>query len=350
MKVLYVGPIHPEGTCFARLKALQEIHEQVQPFDTSYVGQEGFRVYRYLENQLCFGKSFIHANRAILKSVLSANPAVVWVDKGFWIWPATLKTLRLAGIFLVQHNTDDIRAKHGQWSYRLMRRCLPYYDINFTTNIFNIEDFRMLGAPRVELTSLGYDHKRFKPISLSDAERVKWSTPIVFAGHWERRTEEYILALVRANIPVKVYGWNWRKSRHQSELRNVIHSEFLGRDDYLRCLVGARIGLGFVSEINRNQTAGRSFEIPACGTFLLAQRTEEHQRLYYEGKEADFFSSPQELVEKARFYLNDDEKRKQIAQRGYERCITSKYAWIDHMHRDWGKVCTYISIGAQRIS
>jgi spore maturation protein CgeB len=69
-------------------------------------------------------------------------------------------------------------------------------------------------------------------------------------------------------------------------------------------LKSAEIGRGFVSEWNGNETAGLSFEIPACGTFLLAMRTPEHEQLYREGEDAEFFSSPEELIKKALHYTN----------------------------------------------
>lgn len=343
IKVLYVGPLHPNGTCFARCKALRFLHASLDTLDTSFVGQVGSRIYRYLENQICFGTTFLSANQALIRKVYSTRPNVIWIDKGFWIYPRTLHLLRRTGAFLVQHNTDDLEGRYGRWSYRLLRKTVQYYDINFTTNHDNIDSMRAMGAPRVELTALGYDHERFYPVPLEENERRKWSNPIVFVGHWEPQTESYVRAMAAAGLPLKVYGWNWRKARHQKELSNIISPQFLGTEDYVRCLVGAKIGLGFVSKINRNQTAGRSFEIPACGTFLLAQRTEEHQRLYEEGKEADFFSDEDELVEKARFYLADDHFRRHVAERGRQRCLSSEYSWLGHMRRDWAKVCRAVS-------
>lgn len=342
LRVLYVGPLNETGTCFSRLKALKELHEPIDTLDTSYVGEWGNKFYRYAENQLCFGYTFLRANRELIRKAFSTYPTVIWIDKGFWVWSRTLRLLRSSGFFLVQHNTDDINAEQGRLAYRLMRKTLKYYDINFTTNHYNIEEIQAVGADHVVLTSLGFDHEKFYPYPLTAAEKEKWTNSIVFIGHRETNTEKLILSLVKAEIPITVYGYNWHKANNHPLLKNVIHSEFLINTDYVNCLRGAQIGLGFISKLNRNQTAGRTFEIPACGTFLLGERTSESIKLFQEGTEAEFFNGDVELVNKAKFYLNNDLKREEIAKRGYERVQKSGYSWLDSMRKDWKVVCENI--------
>jgi spore maturation protein CgeB len=101
-------------------------------------------------------------------------------------------------------------------------------------------------------------------------------------------------------------------------------------DDYARALTGAKIGIGFLRMVCPDQHTTRSFEIPACGSMLLADRTEEHQAFFEEGREAEFFGSPEELLDKVSFYSENEASRARIARAGRERCVTSHY---DYVHR-----------------
>ncbi|HEX4644788.1 MAG TPA: glycosyltransferase, partial [Verrucomicrobiae bacterium] len=107
--------------------------------------------------------------------------------------------------------------------------------------------------------------------------------------------------------------------------RRNFHPAVTGRD-YAGVVSRSRISLGFVSSSNGDEYTMRTFEIPACGGFLLAERTPTHQELFTEGKEAEFFSSTEECAEKIRFYLERESVRMKIAERGYQRCLESDYS------------------------
>ena len=124
----------------------------------------------------------------------------------------------------------------------------------------------------------------------------------------------------------------------QQRLAGHVQGRRLWNEEYVYALKGAQIGLCFLSDLNYNDTTVRSFEIPACGTFMLALRTPQHLDCYVEGQEAAFFDTPEELVQKARYYLEHDEERRAIARRGHQRCVESGYCWTEIMRRDWAKV------------
>jgi spore maturation protein CgeB len=297
-------------------------------------------VHRAIENNLLVGPIIERANRALLETARRLRPEVIWIDTGYWVRSATLQKLRNQGCFLVHHITDALYARH--WRVRLRRRLfvetLSAYDILFTTNA---DDQRLHAAsqrPLALLTDLGYDDRRFTPNPPPAEAAAKWSNPIVFVGHYEKHTEEGAIALINAGLPVRIYGHPpWFASPNRTKLGDALRPS-LNNDDYAYALKCAQIGLCFVSVLNYNQTASRSFEIPGSGTFLLAVRTGQHLQCYEEGREAEFFGSSEELVRKAQYYLDHPDERRAVARRGLERCRSSGYSWGRLMARDWDRV------------
>jgi len=175
-----------------------------------------------------------------------------------------------------------------------------------------------------------------------------------------------LAAVAGAEVNLKVWGgyWDFLRDGRWTLRRHIILCQLAGgerfrfhRDatlaatfqggevygnDYARALTGARIGLGLLRQVCRDQHTTRTFEIPACGSFLLADRTDEHQEFFMEGKEAEFFSSVDELVEKVRFYTANEASRQQIAAAGRHRCLTGRYAYTDRLQDALGRIKTLI--------
>jgi spore maturation protein CgeB len=336
MKYLYTGSLIDSSTCEARRSGLLDMGREVisvnyEPFfKNNLLPRSIARKFNSFQTLSGIGPSIWRYNRHLLAMARQHAPDVVWIDKGHFVSRHTLRRIRReTKAFIVCYNTDDIQYARNGW--RLHLPCIQEYDIYFTTNQFNVPELKALGSKRVMLTHLGYNRDLFRPRSVAADDAARLGAPVGFIGHWEPATEALFIELLRFGVKLRIRGASWRKARCSPELSNCIEEGSLGRDDYTKALISTEINLGVNSSQSRNLSSGRTFEIPAVGGFLLAQRTSEHRMFYDEGKEAEFFGSAEELAEKAGYYLVHDDERRAIALAGHRRCISSGYSWQEQM-------------------
>lgn len=65
----------------------------------------------------------------------------------------------------------------------------------------------------------------------------------------------------------------------------------------------------------------RVFETMGTGSFLLTNRIPHIEELFEDGKHLVLYDNLDDMVEKAKYYLDHDEEREKIAQEGYEEVI-----------------------------
>lgn len=65
----------------------------------------------------------------------------------------------------------------------------------------------------------------------------------------------------------------------------------------------------------------RQFEINACGGFQLSYLVEGLEQHYCLGQEIAVYATPDEMLEKTRYYLEHEDEREEIARRGFERTM-----------------------------
>ncbi|HEX5043067.1 MAG TPA: glycosyltransferase [Candidatus Polarisedimenticolaceae bacterium] len=322
-RIVYVGP--RSGTTLHRARALESLGAEIVWVEAdvlhSWVARQLYRV----GNRLRRPPDVFGANAGLLQAVRAHRAEVLWVDKGRSIRADTLRAARDAapGIRLVNYSPDDMFNLANQ--SRQYCRAIPEYDLHVTTKSYNVAELRAAGARDVLFVDNAYEPEVHRPLALTDEERRLYGADVGFVGMYESERADVMLALAQAGIPVTVWSADWNPARHRHGNLQV-HRRFLDGLDYARAVNATRINLGFLRKVNRDLQTTRSIEIPACAAFLLAERTDEHRRLFREGEEAEFFGSTDELIRKCRHYLGQEDARRRIAEAGRQRCLTSGYS------------------------
>jgi spore maturation protein CgeB len=151
---------------------------------------------------------------------------------------------------------------------------------------------------------------------------------VSFIGSYEDERMGYLTYLAENGIKVNVFGNMWEKIAKQPIHPNlIIHFEGRHHHAYRETINASKIVLGFLRKANADTQTSRTFEIPACGGFMLMQRTKQQTQFFKEAVEAEYFSNKEELLKKVHYYLHNVEKRLEIAQNGRKRCESSGYSY-----------------------
>jgi hypothetical protein len=332
LRILFVGPIDQDGTCRHRLEALQRLGQEVEGITTTNPFRNvGSRFLRRVFVKLNRHVDLRGANEKMLQRLSQGQWDVLWVDRGLIIHPATLQQAKVLqpGLVRVSYSPDDMLNPNTHT--RRYLATIPHYDLHVTTKSYNVSELEKLGAPRAFFVGNAYQPEVHRPVAVTDADRERLGVaPVSFIGECYDERAEIMNALARDGIPIAFRCPSWPRHRPRPTDLRIIEG-YLAGDDYARFLCGCKIALAFLHKGNRDLQTTRSVEIPACGVFMLAERTDEHQALFREGVEAEFFGDYEELLRKTRYYLEHEEERQRIAREGRRRCLESGYSNVDRL-------------------
>jgi spore maturation protein CgeB len=331
LRVLYLSGLTPDYYGEYRLRALRRLPlGSVSSLDTN-----SFASASRLMNKLLFrlqaGPGVSRLNRAVLEAVDREGANVLLCDKVLSLQPATLRDLRQRGVVTVDFVIDNPFGPRRDPGWRLYRGTIPQFDLIGVQRDISLGDYRRAGAREVVRVRTSFEPSvHFPPVSeWNDANRDR---NVSFIGTPYDERGDFLTRLWRAGAPVDISGSrpHWQAALPPDAFAAIfrageLRTGELKGDAYREAIWRSRVNLAFVTHSNRDQVAHKSFEITACGGFLLAERTPEHMACFREDEEAVFFSDFDECRAKIERYLNDEPARAAIAEAGQRRAWSSGY-------------------------
>jgi len=344
MKILIAGDWH------------SELHEEAVYLACSQLGHESLRFswYKYFEplsdagkltsrflraqNKYMFGPAVNKLNKDLVNEVAREQPDLVFVYRGSHIYPDTLRRIRQVApdTMLFGYNNDDpFSPYYPRWKWRHFLAGVPEYDLMLAYRFHNLGEYMAVGAKRVELLRSWFIPDRNHPVELSDDERKKFGCDVVFVGHYENDGRlECLEEIVRHGWKLRIFGpgYEWDPVIRESKLLSqFVPVNLVWGENYNKALCGAKVALCFFSKLNRDTYTRRCFEIPASGTVLMSEFSNDLAGLFEADKEAVFFDDTDALLGKLEFLLNNDEKREGVAASGTQRVWDDGHDIISRM-------------------
>lgn len=320
-RILSIGQLWQGGTALERAQAIESLGASVELFDITPFTRRGNRLVQSLHSRLLSGPNLWALNRAIVDAARCKGPFdIAWVDKGTWILPETLDAIRPFCHRLVHFTPDPALAFHRS---RHFRAGLPRYDLAITNKSYELDAYHAQGARRVLLVPQAAAPR----FLAATGDAPPPATRLCFVGHCEPHYARTLGILADAGVPLVIHGPGWRQVHGRDRLLGpLIASDGVWGTAYVDAIRAALVGLGLLSRLAPDRFTTRSFEIPAAGRALLAERTDEHRLLFEEDREAVFFASDDELVEKARALIADPPRALAIGAAGRAR-VRANYQW-----------------------
>jgi spore maturation protein CgeB len=356
-RILFIGYLGRGQTSGMRRAALERLGHEVVAVEAGGLWRGSSYATRQFEQLTASGPRIDRLNAEVLGAADRSKPQLVWAEKQEYLRADTIQQLRAGGAVTLHYNPDPYFSLSWKRT-RLADQCIGVYNALVVTKRYELDEYRRQASGQVIYSPLGFDPIGHAPPA------VRIPNPrekVVFVGGWEPRRERLLAAASEATADVAVWGYGWSiaqqsrldplralrlgrltpgkplyfgapHSRLSSSIREGESSNGeIYEDRYAAVVAGSQISLGFLRELNPDQHTTRSFEIPAIGGFMLADRTEDHREFFEEGKEAEYFASDEEFRDKMRFYLANDCAREKIRSAGHERCMTSGYSYDDRI-------------------
>jgi spore maturation protein CgeB len=346
MKILIAGDWHSELHEEPVFQAFHELgHETLRfAWHTYFTPQENTGLIHLInlkfQRKYLIGPIVNKLNSDLLNKIETEQPDITFIYRGSHIYPKTLSKIKVISPHtkLLGYNNDDpFSPKYPTWQWRHFLAGASKYDIVFAYRHHNLIELKNLGAKRVELLRSWFIKDKNFPANLQKSEQEKYECDVVFIGHFENDFRlECLEKIKKRNWNLKIFGhdYGWHPVLKKSEtLSNFIPIKNVWGQDYNKALSAAKISLCFLSKLNRDTYTRRCFEIPASGSMMLAEYTDDLASMFKPGEEADFFSSPTELIQKLEIYLNDEKLRTRIAQAGLKRVHMDGHDVVSRMKK-----------------
>jgi spore maturation protein CgeB len=317
LHVLFLGA--NGGNSLKRAHALKRLGHEVMPIDP----------YSLFPFKNFIGRLIYYAGAPLIERYLKKRLALIiqncsfdvtFVDNGELIGREVLGVLRKVSPLIINYNNDDPFGPRDKKKWRLYLEAIPDYDLLAVVRPVNVPEAYNRGAKKVLQVYMAVDELD-GPREITSQDRLSFPHEVLFIGTWMPERGPFMAALLKAGLPLAIYGNSWQKAAEWSTLKSVWQGPAIYGDDYIKAVQLAKISLGLLSKGNRDLHTTRTFEIPYAGGLLCAERTSEHLHLYQEDIEAVYWRDVTECIEKCHRLLENEEMRRDIAAKGRGRCL-----------------------------
>jgi hypothetical protein len=268
------------------------------------------------------------ARRMLLRRIAQAqldefDPDVVYVQDLWFFAGRDLEAIRRRNKLVVGQIASALPPE------RLIRRCKLL--VSAVPSL--VERFRRLGID-AEYLRLAFDERvleRLERRGAGPAGEASRRHDVTFVGGLDpavHPARTRLLSRVAPELDLAVWGYGVKAVPEDAPHRRCYQGDAWGLDMY-EILAGSRITLNGHEDVADGYAANmRLYEATGVGALLLTDERRNLGEFFEPGREVVAYKDAADLIEKARFYLEHEDERREIAAAGQARTLG------EHTYRD----------------
>lgn len=267
----------------------------------------------------------IKINNGLKKKIEEVKPTHVFFYNTRCFDERVIEWIKKKNIKVIAFSNDDpFSVKYPKYFWRKFLKLAQLADFVYAYREVNVKEYYDLGCKLVKVWKPYYMKERNFPVSEED--KIQDSPDVVYIGHLEGDERvEWLNYLVDNGIRLGVRAED-AKEFHDAENLVKMTDTFA---QYNTILSSAKIVLVFLSKKNRDTYTRRCFEIPAAKSLMMSIYTDDLAAMFEPDKEAIYFRSKEEMLEKVWYYLANEDEREKIATNGHKRLLKDGHDIID---------------------
>jgi len=282
-------------------------------------------------------------NAALLHRARTLRPALLLVNQGMTIEPATVRAIRALGVRAVNWFSDHPA------EFDLGIAAAPAYDTFHLGSSWAAARHRERGHRHAAWLPFACDpatHRPPVPGETPAAAAVRGRVVLVGSHYPERQ----ILLRHLDGLPVDVWGPGWERALGDPHVRPMIRGGAL-RPAVWRAIYGGaaavlniHYGAFGPRAVSGDMANTRVFEIPACGALQIVDRQRDVLALFHEGTELLAFAGGDELRARVEEALGDPDRARTIAAAG-RRAVLARHTYVHRARVLLGEAPAALGIG-----
>lgn len=327
MKLMVVGSFKADALETFFVRYLRKDISQMETFPALDYFHDFY--YQSLMNKVLFrlGISRIHAeiNDKLRRKVDEFSPDIIWVFRGMEIFPETLKYFHSKGIKLVNFNPDHPFIYNRGTGNRNVRKSVSCFDMHLCYHRPLMQYIQEQYGIECHELPFGYELNDHTYETACQAEEIP---RVAFIGTYDLIRRRHIESLLKAGIPVDVFGdlWESRMAKHPNL---KIFGPVYGAEFWVKTRQ-YRIQLNVYKEHNVGAHNRRTFEVPCVGGIMLEPSQSDADKYFDPEQEMFVYRSMDDMVAKAKMLLSmSGTEISDVRGQARNRSLEGKYSYQD---------------------